>query len=238
MIQPAYKNILAIGAHPDDVEFGCGGILLQEAEKGTRIHILIGSKGESGTNGTVEERVAESQASAKLLGAELSFLELGGDTRIEDSSENAFLIAATVRETRPNLLLCPTSVENQHPDHVSISRLTRKAARLARYGGIEELASQEAHDIDSLLEFAITPRAEPKARPDILIDISDVHQKWLQLMECHASQMQTRRYLELQEARARVWGLQAGFEYAQALYSIDAFIAENISELPGTARVF
>ncbi len=238
MIQPAHKTIFAVGAHPDDVEFGCGGILLKEAEKGTRIHILVCSKGESGTNGSAEERVAESEEAAKMLGAELRFIDLGGDGKIEATKNNALLIAQVVREVRPQIVLAPTDSSNQHPDHVAISNLVRDASRMARYGGIDTLAAHEAHEIEAFYQFAITPSAEFGALPDILVDISDVHDKWLKLMQCHQTQLQTRNYLELQESRARVWGLQCGLEFAQGLYSNDPLVTSEVSDLPPTARVF
>src|ERR1700734_3231635 len=63
--------LLVFGAHPDDIEFGCGAIVASEARAGRRVHLVICSKGEAGTHGSPDQRVAEAQAAAKLLGASL-----------------------------------------------------------------------------------------------------------------------------------------------------------------------
>src|SRR5690606_5362491 len=118
-------TVMAIGAHPDDIEFGCGGILLKEASRGTRIHMLVCSKGESGSSGSVEQRVSECESAARQLGATLHFLESGGDGKIEGSRETALSIARIIRATRPHTLLAPSLVEDQHPDHSAIGRATR-----------------------------------------------------------------------------------------------------------------
>src|SRR4051812_29212490 len=103
-MSPKSKRILAIGAHPDDLEFACGGILLAEAARGSEIFLCVCSRGESGTNGTPEERQAEARAAADLLGAKVEFLDLGGDAHIESTRPNAFAIARQLRLVRPDLL--------------------------------------------------------------------------------------------------------------------------------------
>ena len=74
--QPA--PLLAFGAHPDDIEFGCGGVIARETQSGRPAHFVICSRGESGTNGTPAERTAEAEKSAALLGATCEFIDLGG----------------------------------------------------------------------------------------------------------------------------------------------------------------
>lgn len=232
------KRILAIGAHPDDVEFGCGAILLKAAENGARIQILLCSQGESGSNGTAEERARECEAAANRLRAELHFLECGGDARIESSKRNELALARVLRELRPEIVLAPSLVEDQHPDHSAVGRMARNASRLARYAGIEELKGAPAHAIESLFYYAITPGAEPLQGTPLLVEVGSVKDEWVRLMECHASQMKTRRYVELQLARARALGLQVGGEYAQALWSNDPLRVSCLSAAPEGARLF
>src|SRR6478672_10050818 len=76
-------TLLAVGAHPDDIEFGCGGILLAEAERGCAIALCVCSRGEAGTNGTPSEREAEARQAAKVIGATIEFLDFGGDCRLD-----------------------------------------------------------------------------------------------------------------------------------------------------------
>jgi len=91
-------NILAVGAHPDDIEFGCAHVLIKEARKGNRIRMLVLSRGEAGSNGTPESREAESREAAKKIGAAIEFLDFGGDCHIEQTPANALRIAAEIRE--------------------------------------------------------------------------------------------------------------------------------------------
>jgi LmbE family N-acetylglucosaminyl deacetylase len=232
-------TLLAIGAHPDDIEFGCGGILLAQAARGSAVVMGICSRGEAGTNGSPNEREAEARKAAGLLGAKIEFLDLGGDCRLDVSAANNLAIARILRKVRPDLLLSPTSSRDQHPDHVVVSQLCRNAARLARYGGLEDLRDLPPHSIRHHFEYAITPGAEPAGdRIKIRVDISAQFQSWIELMECHATQLRTRPYVELQTARARVLGLTSGVEYAQALFSVDDFLVGDLDALPDSVRLF
>lgn len=232
-------RILAVGAHPDDVEFGCGGVLLAEAVRGSKIFLCVCSRGESATNGTPEEREAESKRAAQLLGAELQFLDLGGDAHIESSIRNALAIARCIRIVKPDTLLSPVTSPDQHPDHAAVGHLCRDAARLARYGGIAELRDLGSHAVECFFGYAVTPGAEPpRDRLAIRIDISAQFARWIELMECHQTQLRTRRYIELQTARARLLGLEAGVEYAQALFPTSHLLVKTLAELPQSVRLF
>ena len=232
-------RISTVGAHPDDIEFGCGGILLAEAARGAEIALCVCSRGESGTNGTPDEREAETRKAAQLLGAKLEFLDLGGDCHIDTSPGNAVAIARQIRAMKPNVLLAPVTSPNQHPDHAAVGALCRDAARLARYGGIDELRDSPAHAVDHFFGYAVTPGAEPSSdRLAIRVDISAHFARWVELMECHQSQLRTRRYVELQTARARVLGIEAGVEYAQALFPTDDLLIESLTDIPRSVRLF
>jgi N-acetylglucosamine malate deacetylase 1 len=232
-------RILAVGAHPDDIEFGCGGVLLAEAARGSHIALCVCSRGESATNGTPDEREAEANAAADLLGATLTFIDIGGDCRIEPSPRNALAIAHQIRATKANVLLAPVTSPNQHPDHAAVGHLCRDAARLARYGGIVELGDLSPHTVDHVFGYAVTPGAEPRgAASAIRVDISAHFDRWIELMECHRTQLRTRRYIELQTARARLLGIEAGVEHAQALFPTDDFIVESLTQIPRSVRLF
>ena len=232
-------RILAVGAHPDDIEFGCGGILLAEAARRAEIALCVCSRGESGTNGSPDEREAETRNAAQLLGAKLEFLNVGGDCHIDSSPANAIAIARQIRAAKPHVLLAPVTCPNQHPDHATVGALCRDAARLARYGGIDELRDSPAHAVDHLFGYAVTPGAEPSSdRLAIRVDISAHFARWIELMECHQTQLRTRRYVELQTARARLLGIEAGVEYAQALFPADDLLIESLTDMPRSVRLF
>ena len=230
-------RILCIGAHPDDIEFACGGILLAEQARGGELSLCICSRGESATNGTPDEREAEARAAAELLRAKITFLELGGDAHIEATTHNALTLARQIRIEKPDVLLSSVASEDQHPDHAVVARLARNAARLARYGGIEELRDLEAHAVTHHFEYAVTPGAEPN-KGRMRFDISAQFTRWVALMECHRTQLRTRRYIELQTARARLLGIEAGVEYAQALFAKDELLVRAFADLPRSVRLF
>lgn len=233
-------GLLAFGAHPDDIEFGCGGVIASEVAQGTPAHFVICSRGESASSGTPTERTTEAAKAAKLLGATLEFEELGGDAHFEGRPEYALRLAALIRRHRPRIVFSPTTAGSQHPDHVVLGHLVRDAARLARYGGLPELRAEAPHAVDQLLQFAITPEAEPPAVAPLLYDISDpeVMRKWKASMEAHATQLRTRNYVELQLTRARLFGLRAGVEHAMALFPADPLVFSSLAALGVAARRF
>jgi LmbE family N-acetylglucosaminyl deacetylase len=232
-------RLLVVGAHPDDIEFGCGGVLLAEAAHGSRITLCICSRGEAGSNGGPDEREAEARSAAQILDARIDFLEIGGDAHLEISAVNNIAIARQIRTARPDILLSPVPSPNQHPDHIVVGHLCRNAARLARYGGLAELRDLPPHTIRHHFEYAITPGAEPPDdRGKLRVDISAHCPRWIELMQCHATQLRTRRYLDLQTARARLLGLTSNVEYAQALYPVDDFLINHLADVPAAARLF
>jgi len=211
---------LAFGAHPDDLEFGCGGVIARETRAGRAVHLVICSRGEAGSYGTPKQRLQEANNAASLLGATVEFLELDGDAHLEVRPAHALKLAGIIRRLRPETVLAPSVVANQHPDHARLGTLVRDATRLARYGGLKELRRQPAHAIAQLFFYAVTPEAEPHDLTPVLIDVSppEIVSVWTAAMQAHASQTSARKYVELQLARARLLGLRAGVEYAIALY--------------------
>ncbi|MDQ6913401.1 MAG: PIG-L family deacetylase [Verrucomicrobiota bacterium] len=230
-------RILALGAHPDDLEFACGGILLAEAERGSEMFFCVCSRGESGTNGTPAEREAEARAAADLLGAKIEFLDLGGDAHIEGTRQNGFAIARQIRLVRPDTLLSSVTSVDQHPDHYVVGSLACEAMRFARYAGIAELRELPPHTVAQHFQYAVTPAAEPRGAK-IRVDISAYFEKWRTLMECHPTQMRTRKYVDLQTARAQLLGREIGVEYAQALFMTDDLVVKSLDEIPRNVRLF
>jgi bacillithiol biosynthesis deacetylase BshB1 len=120
-------DVLAIGPHPDDVELACGGTLALCARQGRRVGILHLSRGERGTRGTPEQRLAEAERAAAALGAvELAFLDFGdGALRCGQPEEDALI--EVLRTWRPELVLGPPR-HDRHPDHHRAHHLVAAAA--------------------------------------------------------------------------------------------------------------
>jgi LmbE family N-acetylglucosaminyl deacetylase len=232
---------LVFGAHPDDIEFGCGGVVVQAtALRESSAHFVVTSLGEAASNGTPEQRRAEAESAAKILGASIEFIELDGDSHLEISSEHTLRLAGLIRQHRPTILLAPSCVENQHPDHSRLGKLVRDAARLARYGGLKELSELAPHEIEQLFFYAVTPDGEPRDTVPVLIDVSapSIVAAWTAAMNAHGSQASTRNYVELQLTRAKLFGTRAGVEYAMALYPNDPLIFDSLADAGRGARRF
>jgi LmbE family N-acetylglucosaminyl deacetylase len=234
------RPLLIFGAHPDDIEFGCGGIVARETSNGREAHFVVSSLGEAGTHGTPEQRASETKAAASILGATIEFIELDGDGKLEIRAEHALKLAKIIRRIRPATILAPSVVENQHPDHSRLGKLVRDAARLARYGGLKELLDEKSHAIEQLFFYAVTPEGEPHDITPLLIDVSlpKTISAWTAAMNAHTSQASTRNYVDLQLTRARVFGARAGIEYAIALFPNEPLVFESLAQTGRGARNF
>ena len=237
---PKLAPLLAFGAHPDDIEFGCGGVIARETQAGRQVHFVVCSRGEAGTHGTPRERIAEARRAATLLGATVEFIELDGDVHLEIRAAHAIKLAGIIRRARPGIVLAPSAVENQHPDHAKLGRILRDAARLARYGGLKELRHLPPHAIEHLLFYAVTPEAAPRDISPVLIDVSapETVAAWTAAMAAHQSQTATRNYMELQLTRARLFGARAGIGHAIALFPSDPLMFDSLAPLSRGARHF
>jgi LmbE family N-acetylglucosaminyl deacetylase len=204
------------------------------------VHFVVCSRGEAGTNGTPALRSAEARRAAKLLGATLEFVRLDGDAQLEIRSAHSLKLARIIRRLRPAAVLAPSLASNQHPDHWRLGQLVRDATRLARYGGLKKLKHLPAHAIGQLFFYAVSPDAEPADLQPVLFDISapEIVAAWTAAMEAHASQLQTRNYVELQLARARVHGLRAGRAHAQPLWPNDPLVFGSFTAMTRAARRF
>lgn len=227
-------RILAVGPHPDDIEFGCAPILIQEIRNGNQVRIVVLTKGEASTSGAPEERVGEAQAAARVMGAEIEFLEMGGDCHLSRNMDSAVTIARQIRQFEPEIVLAPHGDENQHPDHVAANGLVRDAARLARYGGLAELRDLPRHAISHLYFYSITQTF--LREPDILIDVSGIESEWEAAIACHKSQMQTKAYLKLVQTRARALGATIGVSSAVGLWANDPIRLRHLSDLSLSSR--
>lgn len=238
--RPELTPLLAFGAHPDDIEFGCGGVIAKETQAGRPAHFVVCSRGEAASHGKPAQRILEANRSAKLLGATIEFVELDGDAHLEVRADHAIKLAGIIRRLRPGIVVAPSLMKNQHPDHPRLGQLVRDACRLARYGGVHELRKAPAHVIEQLFYYAVTAEAEPTDITPVLIDVSspEVLQAWTSAMEAHATQVSARNYVELQLIRARLRGLRTGSSHAIALFPNDPIVLDSLAQTSQSARRF
>ena len=174
------------------------------------------------------------------MGAEIDFLDFGGDCHIARIPENAFKLAAEIRHFQPAIVLAPHPGENQHPDHAVTGHLMRDACRFARYAGLDalkkfSLEGTAAHTIGALY---LHHHARNSARP-ISSSISATSPRIGEAaMLLHASQMRSRNYADLRMSAARHLGLSIGVEYAAGFYANDPVRVGSLSELTLSSRHF
>lgn len=192
------KIILAIGAHPDDVEFGCSGSLAKFRAEGNQINILTLSLGDFGGDPKIRE--AEAYKAAELLGANLYMGSLA-DTKISNGLETISLIDSVIQKVAPTHVYTH-SFHDSHQDH----RSTYQAAVTACRG------------ISNLFSY-LSPSSTVDFRPNTFINIENYINKKLQVIAVHSSQMSTRPYLqpEMIVATAKYWGRFANYSLVEPM---------------------
>lgn len=223
-------DILAFGAHPDDCEFACGGILCKMAAEGKSIAIVDLSPGDKGSNGSIEERKQEGVNAAKLIGAEREYLSFK-DCEIFDTYQNRLELVKVIRKYQPKIVLAPLwKGEQNHPDHIACGLMARYACRYARFRNI--LPEIPSHKVGSILHYLFPAHGQP----DFLIDVSEHVDTWKSLMECHKSQMKSNDYVDWNLKAAACYGVIASTSHAQGLVKgnplvIDDFMSLSIGSL-------
>jgi N-acetylglucosamine malate deacetylase 1 len=162
-------DLLAIAAHPDDVELTCGGTLLKMAERGYKTGILDLTMGEMGTRGTPETRAKEAAAAAKLLQVTWRGHLGVPDSDVQASRQDKLKLAEVIRELRPRTVILPYW-EARHPDHYHAAALGYEGCFLA---GLKQLPiAGEAYRPFKILYS--TPYAG--VRPTFVVDISEQYE--------------------------------------------------------------
>ncbi len=218
MADNSQVDLLAIGAHPDDVEVGCGGLLIKMAEKGYRIGLACLTRGEMGTGGTPEIREREARAAADILGAKILASLDFGDCRVEDNFENRLEVAGLIRRHKPKIVLAPYwqgghGKRQGHPDHLAAGKITINAANLATFKKLP--INEEPYRIKALFHYFLPPDIPPT----FIIDISDQFDTWIKALSAHKSQFlnpeKEKDYLWSLESMARAYGNMIGVKYGQ-----------------------
>jgi bacillithiol biosynthesis deacetylase BshB1 len=240
-------DVLAIGAHPDDVELGCGGTVALLVEQGRRVGILHLTRGEAGTRGTPEQREDEARAAADALGAQhVEFLDCG-DGALRHGRVEEDKIIVLLRELRPDILLVPTP-SDRHPDH---GRAHRLVADAAFYSGLAKRAPNRGDAFRPGASFAYMQH-DP-FEPSFIVDVSATWEKKLAALACYPSQLHqdgeeetdgealtkvsSPEFSAAMDGRARHFGLMIGAAYGEPFWSkLPLLITDPMTLLPGGIR--
>ncbi|HXF59447.1 MAG TPA: bacillithiol biosynthesis deacetylase BshB1 [Candidatus Saccharimonadales bacterium] len=235
-------QILAIGAHPDDVEISCGGTLALAARQGVTVGILDLTRGELSTNGTVEERAREAAAAAEILGVSTranAGLPDGGIDPLDPEQNRS--VVRILRALRPAILLTHAPVD-RHPDHVEASRLVDRVWYLA---GLRQFdpGQGEPHRAEGRYHFA-SRIAFP---PTFVMDVTPVWEEKRRAILAHATQVSRGAqgtstplndpgFLGRIEARALHFGSQIGVTYGEPFRATEPLGFRGLDALLTSAK--
>jgi bacillithiol biosynthesis deacetylase BshB1 len=227
-------DCISIGAHPDDVEVGTGGVLIALAEKGYRCGVVVLTQGEMGTGGDAEIRAKELKSAAQVLGADIIDTFDWGDTRLEDTIEHRLAIAEVIRRTKPRVVLAPWphighGRRQSHPDHVAAGVIAVNACGLATLRKAD--VPGEPHLVTRIFHYFLPPGVTP----EFVVDITDHYERWIEALSKHKSQFlnpdKGKNYIESLSSMARAFGLQARCQYAQGFRSAEPVAVKDIMTL-------
>ena len=222
-------DVLAIGAHPDDVEFGCGGTLLKLISEGKKVVIIDLTQGELGTRGTAETRANEATNAAELLGLAARENLKMDDGFLNNGREYQMRIVEMIRKYKPEIVFC-NAWDDRHPDHAKGAKLASDACFLAglrkintEYNGQNQEAWRPKH-IFHYIQWK-------NIQPEFVVDISDFMDKKMEVCKAYKTQLfnpeskdpithtATKDFLESITYRAQDLGRLSGVTYAEGFTS-------------------
>ncbi len=201
-------NILAIGAHPDDIEFGCGGSLIKYADRGHHLFLLIMTEGGLGAPNRI--RKAEQLDAQEILGIRRIFWGNYEDTYLEVNKDVISQIENVIAEVKPDFIFCHYP-DDTHQDHRHLAQAVISATRYVRNVLFYEGPTTQNCD------------------PQIFIDISDTLDRKMKALEAHRSQIEKTNIedltiIELARSTANFRGTQGRVKFAEAFSALRLFI--------------
>lgn len=231
-------DLLAIAAHPDDVELTCGGTLIKMVQRGHKVGILDLTEGEMGSRGTAEIRRREAAAAARILGVHLRE-NLGlPDARLEANEENKLAVARKIRALKPHTVILPYW-EGRHPDHYTAAKLAYEGCFLA---GLKQLPleGQAFRPFKILYSTVYYP-----VPPTFVVDITKQFERRRRAILAYASQFRppshkrrSKVHLPLDQLEqevhliARYYGQMVGVEYAEPFLVREVMQVDDVVKLP------
>tara|TARA_B100000575_G_C22954706_1_gene551961 strand:+ start:68 stop:787 length:720 start_codon:yes stop_codon:yes gene_type:complete len=235
-------DILAFGAHPDDVELSCGGTIHKSITQGKTVGIVDLTEGELGTRGDVKTRTNESNNAADVLGVNFRINLKMPDGFIISSKQNQLKVIELIRKYKPEVVFC-NSVDDRHPDHSKASTLVREACYLS---GLIKIITKDSKGLvqDSWRPRAVYSYIQWKSlKPDFVVDISSSIDIKMDAVNCYKSQfynpissepitpISTRNFIESVRYRAADLGRLVHVDYAEGFTSNRIIAVDSIFDL-------
>lgn len=230
-------DVLAIGAHPDDVELGCGGTIAKLISEGKKVAILDLTQGELGTRGTNETRAIEAKNAAEILGISARVNLKMKDGFLINSEEYQLRIIKAIRTYQPEIVFC-NAVDDRHPDHAKAAKLASDACFLSGLIKIETEESgkkQEKWRPKQVFHYIQWKNLEP----DFVIDISGFLDKKIESCLAYKTQfydptstepttpISSKSFLDSITYRAQDLGRLAGVEHAEGFTTEKTLALKN-----------
>lgn len=229
-------DILAFGAHPDDVELGCGGTIAKEVALGKKAGIIDLTRGELGTRGTAQTRDAESANAAKILGVVVRENLNMRDGFFTNDEEHQLAVIRMLRKYQPEIVLC-NAIDDRHIDHSKGSKLVSDACFLSGLIKIET-------EYNGIKQQAWRPKAVyhyiqwKNLQPDFVVDISGFNEVRIAAILAYGSQfydpnskepetpIATKHFLESLNCRPQDFGRLIGKEHAEG-FTVERYLGVN-----------
>jgi bacillithiol biosynthesis deacetylase BshB1 len=228
--------ILAIGAHPDDVELGCGATIAKEISLGKMVGILDLTRGELGTRGSAEIRAEEAKNGAKILGVKVRENLGFPDGFFVNDERQQLEVIKIIRKYKPEIVLC-NAIDDRHIDHPKGSKLVSDACFLSGLVKVET-------ELDGVKQEAWRPKFVyhyiqwKNLEPDFVIDVSGFMDKKMEAVKAYSSQfydpnsnepsspISSKNFLDSVKYRAQDLGRLVGVEYAEG-FNTERYVAVN-----------
>ena len=229
-------DILVFGAHPDDVELGCGGTIIKHSQKGSKVGVIDLTRGELGTRGNIKIRDSEMQDSTKIMGVIMRENMNFKDGFFQNDEDHKLKLIRKIRKYRPEIVITNAPTD-RHPDHGRSSRLTVDSCFLS---GLEKIETNQAIWRPKYIYHYIQFN---HLAPDFVIDISDEIDKKIESVLCYKSQfynpdskesetiISSKDFLESIRYRAKDLGRQSDCEYAEGFISNQILKIESLNSL-------
>ena len=229
-------DILAFGAHPDDVELGCSGTIAKEVNLGKKVGIIDLTRGELGTRGSVETRNLESAKASEILGVCVrENLDMRDGFFVNDEAHQLKVIQM-IRKYQPEIVLC-NAIDDRHIDHGKGSKLVSDACFLS---GLRQIKTE----LNGEVQEAWRPKVVyhyiqwKNIEPDFVVDISDFMETKMNSVLAYGSQfydpksnepvtpIASKNFLDSIKYRAQDLGRLVGVEYAEG-FTVERYLAVN-----------
>jgi bacillithiol biosynthesis deacetylase BshB1 len=235
-------DVLAIGAHPDDVELGCSGILIKEIKRGKKAGIIDLTQGELGTRGTVETRYQEAADAAKIMGVHVrENLQMRDGFFVNDETHQRQLIAA-LRKYKPEIVI-GNILEDRHPDHGKAGNLIYDSCFLSGLSQVKTKNGQGEEQEKWRPKYLLHYLQDRFYEPDIIIDVTDVWEQRMETIKAYKSQfhnlesnepqtyISSPAFMEALVSRARLLGKRIGVQFAEGFISKKNIGINNLDAL-------